>query len=262
MNRPVGRQLWAGMPGASPGRGRCLGEAALTAYADRAMDPFTLLQWDRHVLTCACCRAAVAEERRVLAALRAPAEPTMPGDLRGMLLALAADPSVTGLGSGTAGSGGWSEPDGAVGGSHGASRRGRDGFPPTIPVAPVRVVDRGTPAMHRSARRASVFAGLAAGATAAAAWGVAMTGATAPLPVPAATPGLVRGTPPAASQFAPAAFMVANLGRARTTAVPFATGSVHPSAARTATALRSTSVGSTARPAVSTLPVRSAESTP
>ena len=40
----MGRQLWAGMPGASSGRGRCLG-AALTAYADRAMDPVTPQFW-------------------------------------------------------------------------------------------------------------------------------------------------------------------------------------------------------------------------
>jgi hypothetical protein len=178
-----------------------------------------------------------------------------------MLLALAADPSVQGLRPGAPGSPDRSAAEGAVRASDDAAH-GRDGFAPSIPVAPVRVVDRGTPAMHRSARRATVFAGLAAGATAAAAWGVAMTGATAPLPGPAATPGLVHGTPPATSPFAPAAFMVANLGRARTTAVPFASGSARPSAARAATALRSTSVGSTARPAVSGMPVRSAESTP
>jgi hypothetical protein len=249
------------MPGVSPGRGRCLG-AALTAYADRAMDPVTLLHWDRHVLTCACCRAAVAEERRVLAALRAPAAPTVPGDLRGMLLALAADPSARGLRSAAPGSLDRSGAEGAVRGPDDAADYGREGFAPGIPVAPVRVVDRGTPAMHRSARRATMFAGLAAGATAAAAWGVAMTGATAPLPGPAATPGLVHGTPPATSPFAPAAFMVANLGRARTAAVPFASGAARPPAARAATALRSASVGSTVRPAVSGMPVRSAESTP
>jgi len=225
------------------------------------MDPVTLLHWDRHVLTCACCRAAVAEERRVLAALRAPADSTMPGDLRGMLLALAADPSVQALRPGAPGSLDRSGAQGDVGARDGAAH-GREGFAPGIPVAPVPVVDRGTPAMHRSARRATVFAGLAAGATAAAAWGVAMTGATAPLPGPAATPGLVHGTPSATSPFAPAAFMVANLGRARTTAVPFVSGLPRPSAARGGTVLRSASMGSTARPAVSGLPVRSAESTP
>jgi hypothetical protein len=224
------------------------------------MDPVTLLHWDRHVLTCAGCRAAVAEERRVLAALRAPAEPTMPRDLRGMLLALAADPSAQGLRPGAAGAPDGSGAEGAVWAPDDA--HGREGFAPSIPVAPVRVVDRGTPAMHRSARRATVFAGLAAGATAAAAWGVAMTGATAPLPGPAATPGLVHGTPPATSPFAPAEFMVANLGSVRTPAVPFVPGSAGPSTARAATALRSASVGSTARPAVSGLPVRSAQSTP
>ena len=252
MSHPVGRHLWAGMPGVASGRSRCLG-AALTAYADRAMDPVTLLHWDRHVLTCACCRAAVAEERRVLAALRAPAEPTVPGDLRGMLLALAADPSMAGLRPGGPDHG--SLEGEATSGRAAEGRAGRrDGFAPSIPVAPVRVVDRGTPAMHRSARRATVFAGLAAGATAAAAWGVAMTGAGAPLPSPATTtPGFVHGTSSSSSPFAPAAFMVANLGRPRNTGTPFVASS---------STLRSTMAGSSVRPAVSGMPVRSAESTP
>ena len=56
------------------------------------MDAATLLQWDRHLVACACCRGAVAEERRVLASLRARPAQSVPGDLRGMLLALASDP--------------------------------------------------------------------------------------------------------------------------------------------------------------------------
>lgn len=174
------------------------------------MDPVALLLWDRHVVACACCRAAVAQERRVLMALRAPAAPAVPGDLRGMLLALAdeaarerprgaSDPS-------TASSAASRTPDRA--------HRGHRAAPalPPVPVAPIPVVDRGMPALHRSARRATVFAGLAAGATAAAAWGVAVTAVGLPVHDPAVTPGVLRGTPPVTSPFVPAAFMVAKLG--------------------------------------------------
>ena len=63
-----------GVPGGPAGgrRGRCLGDR-VTAYVDRAMDPETLLHWDRHLAVCDRCRAAVEEERRVLSALRSTA---------------------------------------------------------------------------------------------------------------------------------------------------------------------------------------------
>jgi hypothetical protein len=222
VTRPVGRQIWAGMPGVShsAGRGRCL-DSQLTAYADRAMDPVTLLHWDRHVLTCACCRAAVAEERRVLQSLRGPAAPSVSGDLRGLLLALASELSVDSPASE-------------------ASRRAAGHPLPPVPVAPVRVVDRGTPAMHRSARRATMFAGLAAGATAAAAWSLAVTGTGVISPSPTVTPGLVQRTRSATYGFTPAAFTVANLSAAGA----------------------GVSSGWAPRPAVSSTRVRSAQSTP
>lgn len=194
------------------------------------MDPVALLLWDRHVVTCARCCAAVAQERRVLMALRAPAAPTVPGDLRGMLLALA-DGSAVGRAREAC-------PESST--AQHASRRGpRDlaALPP-VPMAPVPVVDRGMPALHRSARRATLFAGLAAGATAAAAWGVAVTAAGLPVHDPAVTPGVLRGAPPATSPFAPAAFMVAKLGN----------GSAEPQTAN--------------RPAVGGVRRRSAQSTP
>ena len=181
--------MWAGMPGASltGGRGRCLGDH-LTAYADRAMDDATLLRWDRHVVTCQGCRAAVDHERRVLAALRSAQSP-VPGDLRGMLLA---------LGSQTA-------RPGVVGSASAAS----PALPP-IPVAPVRVVDRGAPAQHRSAGRATVYAGLAAGATAAAALSLVVTGGLTSSNPPA-SPAVQRARP-ATPGFATAAFTVPGLG--------------------------------------------------
>ena len=177
-----------------PGGGRCLG-ADLTAYADRTLEAAALLRWDRHVVACACCRAAVEDERRVLAALRAPSGPSVPGDLRGMLLAMGA-----GLPT-------------ASGAPAEASLRtsGRHVVPP-VPVAPVRVVDRGTPALHRSARRATVFAGLAAGATAAAAWGLVVTGGSVASPTPPVTPGTVAPVRPVGPAFATAVFTVPGLG--------------------------------------------------
>jgi hypothetical protein len=200
------------------------------------MDPVALLLWDRHVVTCACCRAAVAQERRVLMALRAPAAPAVPGDLRGMLLALAEESAAErprgASRASTASSGSSRTPDRA-------QRGHRDGpaLPP-VPVAPIPVVDRGMPALHRSARRATVFAGLAAGATAAAAWGVAVTAVGLPVHDPGTTPGVLRGTPPVTSPFVPAAFMVANLGG----------GSAPPQ--------------TVVRPAVGGIRLRSAQSTP
>ncbi|KRE54955.1 hypothetical protein [Phycicoccus sp. Soil748] len=181
-----------GLPGAAS---RCLG-ADLTAYADRTLDAATLLRWDRHVVACACCRAAVEDERRVLAALRSPSASRVPGDLRGMLLAMGAELSASSPAD--------DRPD--------AGPAVRRPAVPPVPVAPVRVVDRGAPALHRSARRATVFAGLAAGATAAAAWSLVVTGGGVASPAPTVTPGTVQPVRPAGPVFATAVFTVPGLG--------------------------------------------------
>ena len=212
----MSRPLWSALPGVHPGdtRGRCLG-SELTAYADRAMNAATLLRWDRHLVACACCRGAVAEERRVLASLRAPRAQLVPGDLRGMLLALASDPQVWGS----------CDRDGTSRTDHLTPPRASGVPVPPVPVAPIRVVDRGTPAMHRSARKATVFAGLAAGATAAAAWSLVVTG-TAPVGAqPGTSPALVQRTRPASQGSAPASFTVGWLGAQQQT---FTTTSVRP----------------------------------
>jgi hypothetical protein len=165
------------------------------------MDDATLLQWDRHVVGCQCCRAAVDQERRVLSALRSSAGSPVPGDLRGMLLALATQvPSP----------------------SPGGSSTPRAPMLPPIPAAPVRVVDRGAPALHRSAGRATVYAGLAAGATAAAALSLVVSGGlTSTNPT---APPVVQRAKPVSPGFATAAFTVPGLGGASSR--PSATPSV------------------------------------
>ena len=182
---------------------RCL-DADLTAYADRAMDTATLLRWDRHVVACAGCRRAVDEERRVLASLRSPSTSAVSGDLRGMLLAMANDPHRQGsrcAADDSPARSGWSLP-----------------MVPPVPTAPVRVVDRGAPAMHRSARRATLSAGLAAGATAAAAWSLVVTGGSLTSPTPTTvTPGTVQRARPAPG-FVAAVFTVPVLGTRATNA--------------------------------------------
>jgi hypothetical protein len=194
-----------GMPGAHPGAGRggrCLGQL-VTAYADRAMDAATLVRWDLHVVAGWACRAAVDTERRVLASLRTSAT-SVPTDLRGMLLALAKEPGAP-------------EPERSRG-FHPVRTLHHPAHPhgvPPVPVAPVRVVDRGAPALHRSARRATVLAGLAAGATAAAAWGIAFAGTTSPTQAPSPSQAPVRAGWPGTPQFATAAFTVPGLGASR-----------------------------------------------
>lgn len=169
------------MPGGRPGR--CLGPE-LSAYADRTLCPAELVVWDRHLVACAACHRAVEDERRMLASLRRASGPEVPSDLRAMLLSLAATdghgppPTRRAPGGDTAGPrvppvppapahrrapAVWSAPE-------------RRPAPPRRPTPPLPTVDRAAPALHRSAVRATVFAGLAAGASAAAAWSFAVVG--------------------------------------------------------------------------------------
>lgn len=194
--------------GPAPRGSRCLGDR-LTAYADRAMDAASLLHWDRHLVACTRCRALVEQERRVLDALRAPACSAVPGDLRSLLLAVAEQATEPGTG----------DVPGPAAPFRGAARAAGHHLLPPVPVAPVPVVDRGAPALHRSVRRATVFAGIAAGATAAAAWGLVVTGgAGAPSPTTPASPAVQR-TRSAQPGFATAAFTVRGLGSSAGTAV-------------------------------------------
>lgn len=209
---------------------RCLGPE-LTAYVDRALCPGELHAWDLHLVACAGCRQAVEEERRVLASLRGAVEPAVPGDLRAVLLSMAAgertgrpgfaDPAASshpGVGGSHAGVG--NSHAGEAGAAHGLPMYSLEPRPLRIPPPPLPVVDTCAPAQHRSAMRATVFAGLAAGASAAAAWSFAVVGSpSVPAPTTPAPGTAVQRSRPAAPSFTTASFSSASLGaslRART----------------------------------------------
>jgi hypothetical protein len=207
----------------SPGRplarpSRCLGPE-LSAYADRSLCPDELILWDRHLVACTSCRSTVAAERRLLASLRGAGGPEVPSALRASLLS---------LGASAADDAGAARPprDGcspAHGSTPGRAVR-RDGGPvvppvprrPAGPPAPIPVVHRTAPALHRSPVRATVFAGLAAGASAAAAWSFAVVGTPlAPPSPPRVPPGpAVQPARPSAPAFMGAALAARNLGTA------------------------------------------------
>lgn len=118
-------------------------DAMLSSYADRSLPAATLLACDRHVAICPGCRVAVDAERRLLSSLRTAATPLLSSRLESALLDLAVYPAP-------------------------AARRRRP--------RPLTVVGRSAPAMHRSPVRAAMLASLAAGASAAAAWSVGVSG--------------------------------------------------------------------------------------
>lgn len=234
---------------------RCLGPE-LSAYADRSLCPDELILWDRHLVACTSCRSAVAAERRLLASLRGAGGPEVPSALRASLLSLGAaaggDP-----GTARAQHDAWTPSDGPLTGRE----KRPDGGPAVPPVPrrpagppPIPVVDRTAPALHRSAVRATVFAGLAAGASAAAAWSFAVVGT--PL-VPPSPPRVPPG--PAVQPAGPSApaFMEASLA-ART---PGAASARVPANAVGAGSLRTVVVPNTG-PVLGGRLLRSAQSMP
>jgi len=144
------------------------------AYVDRALPPAMLHLYDKHLVCCEVCRAAAEQERRIVAALRS--DTGVPMSLRSSLIGLAS----------------------AVQDEHrpptSASRAPEVPAPPAgfrMPSAPsydpVPTVRPTAPALHRSPMRAAVVASIAAGASVAAAWGLAVS------PVPGSRVPLVRG---------------------------------------------------------------------
>ncbi|GAB3877619.1 anti-sigma factor [Terrabacter terrigena] len=141
------------------------------AYVDRALPPALLHLYDKHVVCCTTCRAAADQERRIVASLRA--DTGVPMSLRTSLMGLA-----------------------AVEPTEGAPARSAPRVPvpplgfrmPSAPsYDPVPTVRPTAPALHRSPMRAAVVASIAAGASVAAAWGLAIT------PVPGTRAPVVRG---------------------------------------------------------------------
>jgi len=115
----------------------------LSAYADRSLPAATLLACDQHVAICPGCLDAVGAERRLLNSLRTAVTPGLPRRLDSALRDLAV---------------------------HAVSPA------PTSGPSPLPLVGRAAPAMHRSPVRAAMLASLAAGASAAAAWSLGVTG--------------------------------------------------------------------------------------
>ncbi len=131
------------------------------AYVDRALPAPMLHAYDKHLVCCAVCRALADQERRIVATLRA--DTGVPTGLRSALIGLAASADST------------SVPQ---------VPRPPVGFrmPPSAMPDPVPTVPPTSPALHRSPMRAAVVASLAAGASVAAAWGLAVS------PLPASSP--------------------------------------------------------------------------
>ena len=148
---------------------RCLDED-LGDYAAGQLEPVRRRRWDLHLVTCRGCARAVEDERRLQAAFAGA--PSMPGDLRAALLALAGGPALSGIAEGV------QDP------------------PPVRRREPLLVLSPGAPPCHRSALRATVIAAVAAGASAAAALSLTVISAPASRAgVTASTVVPVVGTP-------------------------------------------------------------------
>jgi hypothetical protein len=118
-------------------------EEMLSPYADRSLSAAALLACDQHVSICPGCRGAVDAERRLLSSLRTAATPGLSSRLEWALLDLAVHPAPLASASGP---------------------------------SPLAVMARSAPAMYRSPMRAAVLASLVAGASAAAAWSLGVSG--------------------------------------------------------------------------------------
>lgn len=140
------------------------------AYVDRALPPAVLHVYDRHLVACMVCRSAADQERRIVSALRAD-YCDLPGSLRSSLMSLASAPAVATPGPTPPPTPGPRIPLGPL------AWGGRGILPAGVPE-PLSTVAPTAPALHRSPMRAAVIASLAAGASVAAAWGLAVS----PLP--------------------------------------------------------------------------------
>lgn len=179
--------------------------AHVRAYVDRSLPPALLSLYDRHLICCQSCRAAADQERRMMLTLRSFTG--LPTGLRSSLLDLGAQPwaAQPTLSAGpplSAEANQGSEPMPRLSFAHDPSFPRVPTPPPGATVgahdfSPVPTVSPRSPALHRSPVRAAVVASIAAGASVAAAWGLAVvplpgTGAPASR-VPADAVGVVPG---------------------------------------------------------------------
>jgi len=141
------------------------------AYVDRSLPPALLHLFDKHLVCCAMCRHAADQERRIVSALRS--DTGVPMSLRSSLIGLAATPPPL------------EQPL--------VSNGPRVPVPPLgfrmpsgAPHEPVPTVRPTAPPLHRSPMRAAVVASIAAGASVAAAWGLAVS------PLPGGRPATAR----------------------------------------------------------------------
>ncbi len=144
----------------------------VSAYVDGHLDVQAMRAFDQHLVACQVCRHTAEQERRILTSLRSGATPGLSEGLQSMLLGLAAP-------------------------VHPATAQQPRGGAPAIPPAPRPVrqqrvplptVAPAAPALHRSPRRAAMLAGLAAGASAAAAIGLAVVAPGTASPSPSRAP--------------------------------------------------------------------------
>ncbi|MFN8097473.1 MAG: hypothetical protein U0Q21_04190 [Dermatophilaceae bacterium] len=147
----------------------CLGDR-VGDYVGGVLADDEQIMWDRHLVACLTCRGSADLERRLRATLRSA--PAVPPDLRALLLsvsqeipvAVPATRPVVGLARGPVPS------LSAVRPAPGPSR--------PAPDLGLVVLAQGAPAQHRSALRAALFATAAAGASAAAVWGMSVAPGT------------------------------------------------------------------------------------
>jgi hypothetical protein len=168
------------------------------AYVDRALPAPILHAFDKHLVCCAVCRALADQERRIVATLRS--ETGVPQSLRSSLIGLAGP------------SGSFTVP--AVPRPPLGLRMPQASLPGPVPTVPPT-----SPALHHSPVRAAVLASLAAGASVAAAWGLAVS------PIPAGSPlrPAVARVPAGAATLGPASLAPAFVGPARSrTSTPWA----------------------------------------
>jgi len=143
------------------------------AYVDRSLPPAMLHLYDKHLVCCAVCRHAADQERRIVTALRS--DTGVPMSLRSSLIGLATTPPPM-------------EQPSASGGPRVPAPPLGFRMPSGASHDPVPTVRPTAPPLHRSPMRAAVLASIAAGASVAAAWGLAVSPLPGGRPVTARVP--------------------------------------------------------------------------